>query len=537
MKKITFALLAMLSVLGVKTSAQNYQPLENGYYRIQNAVTKRYIAVHDNKDMSNRAGGTINMDLGAIALISESEAQSDPGTIILLEKKGSMYYNLKAQGTDIYQIMNRNETNFAISYAGDREGKPTYSAVIRATASAGSATAYLDDEGGWLGIDNQTTSAWFVEPIEAGEGLEINASLKDEDTYFKPFYSSFAYKLPNGVSAYYAKGYDSEGKANMVEIKNKVPAATPVILASHSSSYTLTPINETVSAVSGNILKGVYFNINSTSHNGKFTHKNQTAIDPATMRIFDYDGGIPRFVKKTSGYVDANSAYLAIDSKHQDDVYSCNLVEPTEEPSTITAKSYTIKYGDEIPELEYTTEGGLVMGVPALSCEATMGSPVGVYDIIISKGTVRNKKATFVNGTLTIEKAPLEVTPGEYSMYFGEEVPTFYLVYFGFKNHENEYTPGVFTSYPEATCEATSKSEPGEYPIYVSGGEAPNYELIYTDGMLTIDPKTGIDEVIAAGGTFDIYDLNGILIRGKVKSFDGVEKGVYIVNGEKYIVK
>ena len=108
MKKITFALLAMLSVFGVKTSAQNYQPLENGYYRIQNAVTKRYIAVHDNKDMSNRAGGTINMDLGAIALISESEAQTDPGTIILLEKKGSMYYNLKAQGTDIYQIMNRN---------------------------------------------------------------------------------------------------------------------------------------------------------------------------------------------------------------------------------------------------------------------------------------------------------------------------------------------------------------------------------------------------------------------------------------------
>ena len=71
----------------------------------------------------------------------------------------------------------------------------------------------------------------------------------------------------------------------------------------------------------------------------------------------------------------------------------------------------------------------------------------------------------------------------------------------------------------------------------MSGGEAPNYELIYTDGMLTIDPKTGIDEVIAAGGTFDIYDLNGILIREKAKSFDGVEKGVYIVNGEKYIVK
>ena len=537
MKKITFVLMALLSVFGVKTSAQNYQPLENGYYRIHNAVTGRYIAVHDNKDNSNRNGGTINMDLGAIALISESEAQTDPGSIIFLEKRGNMYYNLKAQGTDIYQIINRSEANFSITYAGDRGGKPTYSAVIRATSSGGSATAYLDDEGGWLGIDNSAASAWFVEPITSGDGLTINATLKDDETYFKSFYSSFAYQLPSGVTAYYAKGYDSEGKANMVQIKNKVPAATPVILASQSSSYILTPINESVSAVSGNTLKGVYFNINSKSHNGMFTHKNQTAIDPSKMRIFDYDGDIPRFVKKTSGYVDANSAYLAIDANHQNDVYSCNLVEPTEEPSTITANSYTIAYGDEIPEFEYTVEGGRVMGEPVLTCEATQQSPVGVYDIIISKGTVKNKKATYVNGTLTIEKAPLEVTPGSYSMYYGEEVPTFYLVYFGFKNHENEYTPGVFTSYPEVSCEATSKSEPGEYVIYVTGGEAPNYELIYTDGMLTIDPKTGIDEVIAAGGTFDIYDLNGILVRQKAKSFDGMEKGVYIVNGEKYIVK
>lgn len=536
MKKITFVLMALLSLAGVKAYAQNYQPLENGYYRIYNAVTGRYISVHDDTDKSRRVNGTPTMDLGAIELISEAQAQTDPGSIILLEKRGNMYYNLKAQGTDIYTIMNRNETNFSITYAGDRNGMPTYSAVIRAASSGLSATAYLDDENGKLGIDNSTTSAWFIIPVNNSDNsLVIKPTLTDEDgNRFMSLYTSFAYQLPSGVTAYYANGYDSEGKANMVQIKNKVPAATPVILESQSATAKLLPIYETVSGVSGNLLKGVYFNINKT--NGEFTHKNQTAFKASTMRIFGNDGGTPRFIKG-SGALAANSAYLAIDGNHQDDVIACNLVEPTEEPATITANSYTIKYGDDIPELDYTIEGGSVLGEPVLTCEATKQSPVGVYDIVISKGTVKNKKATFVNGTLTIEKAQLTVTPGNYSMNQGEELPTFYLVYFGFKNSENEYTPGVFTSYPVATCEATSTSDVGDYTIYVSGGEAPNYELIYENGTLTIEPKTGIDDIIAAGGSFDIYDLNGVLVRQGAKNFDGIFKGVYIVNGEKYIVK
>ena len=536
MKKITFVLMAMLSLFGVKTSAQDFQPLENGYYRIYNAVTGKYIAVHDNVDRSRRVDGTPKMDLGAIELITESQAKSDPGSIILLEKKGTLYYNLKAQGTDIYSIMNRNGVDFSISYAGDRNGKPTYSAVIRATSSGAAATVYLDDEDGFLGIDRPSTSAWFVEPVNnTDNNLTVSTSLKDEDnTYYTTFFADFPYQLPNGVHAFYANGYDSEGKVSMVEIRNKVPAATPVILSMTSNSAKLLPIYENVSSVSGNLLEGVYFNINKTR--GDFTHKNQVNFNASTMRVFGNDGGVPRFIKG-SGALPANSAYLLIDASHQDDVYGCNLVEPTEEPSTITAKSYTIEYGDEIPEFEYTIEGGQVTGEPAISCVATQQSPVGVYEIVITKGSVKNKKATYVNGTLTITKAPLTVTPGNYSMESGDDVPTFYLVYTGFKNGENEYMEGVFNSYPEVTCEATSESEPGDYPIVVSGGDAPNYLLNLVDGMLTIDPKTGIDEVMAAGGTFDIYDVNGILIHEKVQNFDGLEKGVYIVNGEKYIVK
>ena len=46
-------------------------------------------------------------------------------------------------------------------------------------------------------------------------------------------------------------------------------------------------------------------------------------------------------------------------------------------PVTITAKDYTIKYGDEIPTFEYASDGAALEGTPSIACEATKTSPVG----------------------------------------------------------------------------------------------------------------------------------------------------------------
>lgn len=73
------------------------------------------------------------------------------------------------------------------------------------------------------------------------------------------------------------------------------------------------------------------------------------------------------------------------------------------DPVTITAKNYTIKYGEDIPVFEFISEGAAVNGTPSITCEATTTSPAGTYPIVITKGTVTNYNATFVNGLLTIE--------------------------------------------------------------------------------------------------------------------------------------
>lgn len=49
---------------------------------------------------------------------------------------------------------------------------------------------------------------------------------------------------------------------------------------------------------------------------------------------------------------------------------------------------------------------------------------------------------------------------------------------------------------------------------------------------------TGIEDVkTLAGKTFDVYSINGMLVRKNATNLNGLAKGVYVVNGKKYIAK
>ncbi len=199
----------------------------------------------------------------------------------------------------------------------------------------------------------------------------------------------------------------------------------------------------------------------------------------------------------------------------------------------VTAKSYTREYGEANPTFEFTSEGATLEGTPEIVCTATATSPVGTYPIIIKKGSVTNYNDQYVSGALTITKAPLKVTVADATREQGEENPEFVITYEGWKNGETET---VLTKKPVATTTATKDSAVGEYVIVVSGGEAQNYELSYVNGKLTVTVPSSIRELLS-GGTFDVYTTSGKLIRKGAASLKGLAKGVYIVNGQKVIVK
>lgn len=151
---------------------------------------------------------------------------------------------------------------------------------------------------------------------------------------------------------------------------------------------------------------------------------------------------------------------------------------------TVTANSYSRVYGDANPNFGYTVTGGILYGNPTITCDATETSPVGTYTITIAQGDVTSTHVTYINGYLTITKAPLSIKAGDYTKKQGEDNPTFSLEYEGFKNSD---TADSLTTKPTVSCDATKTSPVGEYTVTVSGAEALNYEISYVNGKLIIE--------------------------------------------------
>ena len=186
------------------------------------------------------------------------------------------------------------------------------------------------------------------------------------------------------------------------------------------------------------------------------------------------------------------------EAQNYDINYQSGTLSVTEADAVIiTAKSYSRAYGDNNPTFEYEVQGSQLDGVPEITCEATKGSPVGTYAIVVKQGTVKNYNVTFANGTLTVTKAPLIISVGTYTKRQGDPMPEFKAAYDGFKNNETE---DVLTKKPVIMTTATESSAPGEYPVTVSGAEAQNYDISYQPGTLTVTEAEVSDPVITLNG-------------------------------------
>ena len=166
----------------------------------------------------------------------------------------------------------------------------------------------------------------------------------------------------------------------------------------------------------------------------------------------------------------------------------------------VTAKSYEREYGEENPKFEYVSEGKELTGTPSITCEATKTSDVGTYVIKAEKGSVQNFNDSYVNGILTIVRAPLTISGGEYHVRQGDPMPELVATYTGFKNDETE---DVLIKKPVVECDATSDSEPGEYEVKVYGAEAKNYLITHLSGKLIIE--TAEDIILTANSYTRVY--------------------------------
>lgn len=195
---------------------------------------------------------------------------------------------------------------------------------------------------------------------------------------------------------------------------------------------------------------------------------------------------------------------------------------------TVTAEPSSRQYGRANSKFNYTVTGAPINGEPALTTEADTSSPVGEYPIVATAGTVTSEGLKCVNGVLTVEPAPVNLTAKSYTRNVGEPNPEFEFSNSTLRNREK--IDDVLTKQPVIECDATIDSPAGEYEIRISGAEAQNYAFNYIAGKLTVIDVVGVRGVAADGeGQQPIYDLSG-------RKVTTPQRGIYI-RGNKKVVK
>jgi hypothetical protein len=186
---------------------------------------------------------------------------------------------------------------------------------------------------------------------------------------------------------------------------------------------------------------------------------------------------------------------------------------------TLTAVSQTRLYGQNNAALSYILSGFVngetaasagVTGSPVLSTLANAQSSVAgsPYAITVASGTLSAVNYDFpnlVNGSVTVNKAPLTVTANAATRIYGVANPTFTASVSGFVNGD---PARVVSGSPSLTTSATASSAPNTYTITAGLGSlaAANYQFAFVNGTLTVTPvslsASGIAVSATAGAPF-----------------------------------
>ncbi|MGC9944040.1 MAG: MBG domain-containing protein [Verrucomicrobiota bacterium] len=163
-------------------------------------------------------------------------------------------------------------------------------------------------------------------------------------------------------------------------------------------------------------------------------------------------------------------------------------------PLVITADDTNSVYGGVLPVFTarysgfVNGDGASSLTTPAsLGTTATAASPAGTYPITASGAVGTNYSIGYVNGSLTVNPAPLIITARSTNKVYGASLPIFTASYNGFVNGD---TAASLTTQVTLGTTATASSPAGTYPITASDAAGANYSISYIDGALTVGAAT-----------------------------------------------
>ncbi len=495
-------------------------PEKYKYYRVQNTSTKRYVSVRDNIGSVSVSSKTA--DVKAVEMVSGfNNVVSDPATIIGLTDKGANYYDFSAQGTRVSDIIKK--TNVIIKPVTDDSFLVYVTYKGSAGGMTGYANAYLTDPGSDIAVgyaDSESSARkgngiWSIIPV-ANDGSNyfgVNMDLNANGKYYTTLYTDFPYQLSEGMKAYVVSEIDG-GKVNLEDISPYVPAETPVILESCSSSASdnkLQPLATTVnSSFTANNLKGVYFN-----HDAGGKHTVRTAFAKKTMRLLTVKDGEIAFVNEGDAYIPANTAYLKVASGTS---------------STLTVGKISSS-GSTIPGTQENPEDKMNHG--------TATNPISVADAIANAkaiGSTASAKDFYVKGKISSIKFEYSAQYGTATYNIsddgsaGTEFTVYGSYYFESKSWQEGQTQiavgdevivcGRIINYNDKTPEFADKknylvSLNGKTSSEVGPVDNPEDKMDHGTATAPISVADAIDDAVAIGTSASTGDF---YVKGKICS-------------------
>lgn len=362
-----FFILLIVSFLSTVAFAQ----LENGYYRVKNSTTQRYLYVYDNVGEAYLSGLQVITDLDAIYLRSDlSNAISDPGSIVYVEKHGDSY-DLQSQGTGVHALLNRYVT------VSSRDGHYSVGATVSGVSvflsdkEKNSTTGY-----GVISTKSDGAKLWDPIPVKTNTSnfFGVKPLIKANSKFYTSFFSSFGFKSVSSDTKVYVPVELSESAVLLKEVTNDIAPETPVVFEclSDSPSENKLDILRSGASVGGNLLKGVYFD----TDNSKFDyaakeHKNHIPTTSLHRVLSVNTDGKLVFATPSNKFHLANSAYLEVPASAKSELVVCFTKEEFDKygPSSIDSienESATIEIfnllGEKVVNNENLGSGIYIIG-------------------------------------------------------------------------------------------------------------------------------------------------------------------------------
>ena len=392
-----------------------------GYYRLKNrGEAGRYISIEndkvseESKKVSFSGGKSVYAAMESLKTVKNKDYV--PGTIMFVTGQASDL-TLEAQGENTADLLDKfGYSGYKLKANSQGELNTTYSGYQIDMIDFG--FDYPVSRDGFCAVatlnyirtnDIKYYALWdFIKIDNENEyfGIYPNENIKVGDKYYTTIFTTFAFKLREGMKAYYIDQHNYTGSiqepiAELKEITDGIiPAATPVIIECSSnfvSDNKVTLLMEDQSPITGNELKGRVFCFVPSEKEDQ-NMKNALAFNESTMRVLGVkDGKLAmvtdnnsalKIITKSNGvkerYIPANKAYLPISSS--DTAATANGVKLLLPDEYAAATSISKVVSEEKP----TKEGIYTLtGVKVKEGNASENLPNGIYIINGKKQVIR----------------------------------------------------------------------------------------------------------------------------------------------------